>query len=120
MPFNLSDSTSGTQRFAVDNSQNTELGSATPSAELSVNGHPILHGTVLAATVAAPVSMARTTGGLSLAAGATATINVPATTSAFSTINGPGSIVAFNSAKTQMTVACTLNTGTGTLSYGNF
>jgi hypothetical protein len=120
MPFKLSDSTSGTQRFAVDNSQHTELGSATPSSELSVNGHSILNGAVLAATVAAPVSMARTTGGLSLAAGATATINVPATTSAFSSINGPGNVVSYNSAKTQMTVACTLSTGTGTLTYGNF
>lgn len=123
MPFHLTDNTAGSQRFAADNSGNTELGTATPSSKLSVNGHSVLSGTALAQSTAAPTSMPRITGSLSFAntlAGTPVTLNLPATSSAIGSIDGPGTIVAYNSAKSQVTIAGQSSSGTVTLNYGTF
>jgi hypothetical protein len=118
MSFAMTDTTSNTQRFAVSNAQQTELGSATPSAELSVNGRSILNGSVLAQAVVAPVAMPRITGSVALSLGSTATVTLGAG-AGFASINGPGSIVSYSSDRTQMTIVGTANASTS-MTYGGF
>jgi hypothetical protein len=121
MSFAITDSTAGVQRFAVNNSGNTELGSGTPSGPLSINGHPVLSGAVLAQMTAAPASMPRITGSASVANGGVVVVNVSATTSGLATVDGPGVVVGYNSGRTQVTLACTNTTsGTSSLNYGSF
>lgn len=119
MPFTISDNTAGVQRFAVDNSQHTELGDATPSVELSVNGNSILNGALLAQKVAAPASMPRTLGVNSISAGTVVTISLP-TSAGFASISGPGTVVRFNSAMNQITVLGNGYTSDTSVSYGSF
>jgi hypothetical protein len=123
MSFHIADNTAGSQRFAVDNSGNTELGTATPSSKLSVNGHSVLSGTMLAQSTAAPASMPRITGSLSFTnttAATPVTLNIPATSSGMGSIDGAGTLVAYNAAKSQITVAGQSSSGTVTLNYGTF
>jgi hypothetical protein len=118
MSFVMTDATTGTQRFAVSNAQQTELGSATPSAEFSVNGRSILNGSVLAQAVVAPAAMPRITGSVSLSLGSTATVSLGAG-AGFASINGPGSVVSYSSDKTQVTIVGTASSSTS-MTYGAF
>ena len=67
----LSDATVGTQRLAINNSQQAEFGAATPSAPFTLNGHNILdpsNTALLAQDVAASSSLPRVTGSVFVAA----------------------------------------------------
>jgi hypothetical protein len=118
MSFVMTDATTGTQRFAVNNSQQTELGSATPSAELSVNGRSILSGSVLAQGVVAPAAMPRITGSVTLSLGNTATVSL-GSGAGFASINGPGSVVKYSSDRTQVTIVGTASSSSS-MNYGGF
>lgn len=117
--FTIADNTAGVQRFAANNSFNTELGSAIPTSALSVNGHAILSGSTLAQNVAAPPAMPRTAGSIAVAPMSVAVVNLP-TSAGLASINGSGAVVAFNGAKNQITIANTDIASTSTLGYGSF
>jgi hypothetical protein len=118
MSFVMTDTTTSTQRFAVDNSHNTELGSATPASEMSVNGKAILSGAVLAQSVVASSAMPRITGMVNLSAGITSTVSVGAT-AGFASIDGPGTVVSYNTGRTQFTIVGT-DTTASNMNYGSF
>jgi hypothetical protein len=118
MSFVMTDTTTGVQLLAVSNSQQTELGSATPSAELSVNGRSILNGAVLAQGVVAPAAMPRITGSVTLSQGNTATVTLGAG-SGFASINGPGSVVKYSADRTQATIVGTASSASS-MTYGGF
>lgn len=118
MAFQLSDTTTNTQRFAVSNVQQTELGSATPSAELSVNGRPVLNDAVLSQASVAPAAMPRITGAVNLGPGLTSTISIGAG-AGFSSVDGPGQVVNYNSDHTQVTIVGT-GTAASNMNYASF
>jgi hypothetical protein len=117
--FTIVDNTAAVQRFAANNSFNTEIGPATPSSALSIHGHAVLNGSALAQSVAAPSAMPRTTGSLTVAPNVVAIVSVP-TSAGLASINGNGSVMKYNAAKTQMSVV-SLNPNTSvSLGYGSF
>ena len=119
--FHLNDSTAGAQRMAVDNSYNAEIGPATPTHPLTVNGSAIITSSSgLAQSAVAPSAMPRIVGSLTLADGAQTVVSVPATSSAISSVSGNGLIVGYSSDHTQMTVATAVASGSTTLTYGAF
>jgi hypothetical protein len=118
MPFQLADSTSNTQRFSVSNVQQTELGSATPSAQLSVNGRPVLNADTLSQTSVAPAAMPRITGAVNLGPGLTSTISIGAG-AGFSSVDGPGQVVNYNGDHTQMRIVGTGTTASN-MNYASF
>lgn len=108
--------------MAVDNSQQTEFGSGTPSGSVSFQGKPLLSGSSLGQSVAAPVSVTRVTGAVVVvpepANGNTATVSCPSS-AGFGSINLWGGILAFNSTKTSFTVYLT-NVSMGTSYTANY
>ena len=119
MPFNLADSTVNTQRIAIDNSANVELGTATPVSSLSVSGRPILNGTVLSQKIAAPSAMARVTGAVVVGTNSsTVTVSCP-TVFGLTGVDGGGGVVGFNSARNTFDLY-TYEPSGSTLNYGVF
>ena len=118
MAFQLSDTTTNTQRFGVSNAIQTELGFATPSAQLSVNGKPVLNDDLLQSTSVAPAAMPRLTGAVNLGPGSTSTVSA-GTQSGFASIDGPGAIVSYNSAKNQFTIVGNGNSAAN-MNYASF
>jgi hypothetical protein len=119
MAFSLSDSTANTQRMAIDNSANVELGTATPVSSLSVSGHPILNGSVLAQSTAAPQAMARVTGAVAVSSNSvTVTVSCP-TAFGLSGVGGGGGVVGFNSSRNSFDLYSYESSAT-TLTYGVF
>ena len=118
MAFQLADTTSNTQRFSVSNALQTELGFATPSAQLSVNGRSVLNDDLLSQTSVASAAMPRITGSINLGPGLTSTITL-GTAAGFSSIDGPGQVVSYNSDHTQVTIVGT-GTGPSNMNYASF
>jgi hypothetical protein len=117
MPFQINDATAGSQRFAIDNSKNAEIGSATPVAPLSVSGRPIFNGSTLSQSVALPQSMPRITGSVSVSGSATVqTVGV----AGFGVIASGGGIYSFASDLTSFSVFAYNPNTAQTLSYGVF
>ncbi|HVJ09926.1 MAG TPA: hypothetical protein VM554_16225 [Acidisarcina sp.] len=59
MSFTIND---GTQRFSADNSLNVEVGSATPSGPITLNGVALLSGSMLARSRVPSAALQRTSG----------------------------------------------------------
>jgi len=118
MSIILSDATAGTQRLAADNSSNFELGSATPSSKLSFQGRNLLSGSVLDQRTAAPQSMARISGAVTLNAYTQTTISTT-TTAGFAGVSAAGIVVSFASDKNSFDLLNT-DSGTQTLNYAVF
>lgn len=117
MPFVLSDSTAGTQRLAIDNSANVELGTSTPSAALTVAGKSTLSGSDLAQQIASPPAMTRVTG--SVSANNFGTVSVSCgTVAGFGTASG-GKISSFDSSLNSFNLYG-FETFTTTVNYGVF
>jgi hypothetical protein len=119
--FKINDNTAASQRIGIDNSIHVELGSATPSSELSVNGHPVLVSNTLAARTVLPSVMPRTTGSVSLSGpGASTTVSL-ATSAGFASASGNSIVVNFNSSLNQITAMANVNaTSPQPISYASF
>jgi hypothetical protein len=119
MPFQLSDSTAGQQRLCIDNAQNTEIGTATPSSSLTVSGRAILNGSNLAQAVVHPQAVARLQGSVTVPAGSNATVST-STLAGFGVTAANGGIASFSSDKTSFQVYCDASSGSQTITYAVF
>jgi hypothetical protein len=117
MPLTLTDATAASQRLAVDNSGNTEFGSATPTAPLTFMGRMTMSGSNLAQELALSQAMPRTTGSVTLAdSTTTAIVSVPGA-AGFGSVDGDGEI--FNTAGGNFQFF-TRNSSSTTLGYSIF
>ncbi|WP_213805766.1 hypothetical protein [Granulicella sp. dw_53] len=90
MGFNITDSTAGTQRLAIDYSANVEVGPATPSAPLSVGGRATLNGANLAQSIVLPPGLPRITGSVFVSPGSEIGVFAPTAAGFGSVSNGGG------------------------------
>jgi hypothetical protein len=97
MPIQLSDATVGTQRLAISNAIQVELGSATPVAPLSVNGNVVFDGTQLGSSTVPSNALQRTAGSV-YCDGSTlsVTVSLPAQCN-FGVVDGNGAIYEMSS-----------------------
>lgn len=75
MSFGITDNTAGVQRLAADNSGNWNIGPGAPTANFSVNGHPIVNGGVLSPQTVTSSALTRFVGSIFIPANTVATVS---------------------------------------------
>lgn len=114
MSLSLGDNTAGVQRLGADNFGNWNIGPGTPTANFSVNGHPVVNGGVLAPQTVTSSALTRYVGSSFVPLNTIATVSGLSLAGAGSVDQG-GLITGFTT--TSFSVA---NPGTGTSSTFNF